>query len=76
MPFPLPIDPGYRRQVVQFWLDDVDDRVETKDFKSAEISWKSANDIYLSLPAGEGDENLEDALVQARVKLDYNHNQA
>jgi len=73
MPFPLPIDPTYRRQVVQFWLDDIDDRFELGDLASAEMSWRSATEIYLSLPAGEGDENLEAALVQARVKLDHNH---
>ena len=76
MPFPLPLDPEYRRQVVQFWLEDVEDRLDLSDLDSAEKSWKSANEIYLSLPAGEGDEDLETALVEARVKLDHNHNQA
>ena len=76
MPFPLPVDPDFRRQVVQFWLEDVEDRLELLDLDSAEKSWKLANDIYLSLPAGEGDESLESSLVQARVKLDHNHNQA
>ena len=76
MSFPLPLDPEYRRQVVQFWLEDVEDRLDLSDLDSAEKSWKSANEIYLSLPAGEGDEDLETALVEARVKLDHNHNQA
>ena len=76
MSFPLPLDPEYRRQVVQFWLEDVEDRLDLSDLDSAEKSWKSANEIYLSLPAGEGNEDLETALVEARVKLDHNHNQA
>jgi hypothetical protein len=68
MPFPLPLDPQYRRDLVRDWLQDVADRVN--DPESANVSWKIANDIYLSLPPGEGDETLELELVQARVKID------
>jgi hypothetical protein len=70
MPFPLPLDPEYRRLIVSFWLEDVDDRLAVYCSQDAEKSWKYANDIYLSLPPGEGDDSLESKLVQARVKLD------
>ena len=70
MAFPLPIDPFFRKQVITWWLEDVDDRVELNDLASAEISWKTANSIYLSLPPGQGDIEIEEWLVQQRVKLD------
>ena len=69
MPFPLPIDPQYRKEIVWAWIGDVADRLEAGR-SDAETSWKIANEIYLSLPPGEGDEELESALFQARVKLD------
>ena len=70
MPFPLPEDPEYRKLVVTFWLDDVDDRLSANRLQDAEKSWKIANDIYLSLPPGEGDLELEDWIFKQRVKLD------
>jgi len=70
MPFPLPEDPEYRKLVVTFWLDDIDDRLKTNAVPDAEKSWKIANDIYLSLPPGEGDLELEDWIFKQRVKLD------
>jgi hypothetical protein len=69
MPFPLPLDPDYRRLIVSFWLDDVDDRLAVYRWQDAEKSWKYANDIYLSLPPGEGSEQLESALMRSRVKI-------
>jgi hypothetical protein len=70
MGFPLPIDISFRKEVVGFWLDDVDDRLEAGRLQDAEASWKEASSLYLSLPAGCGDLNLEDRLFQQRVKLD------
>ena len=69
MPFPLPIDPRYRKEIVWAWIEDISDRLE-EDLLGAETSWKIAREIYLSLPPGEGDEEIESALWQARVKLD------
>ena len=69
MAFPLPLDPEYRRNLVWDWIGDVTDRLLT-DPGNAEVSWKIANEIYLSLPPGEGCEELESALMLARVKLD------
>jgi hypothetical protein len=70
MAFPLPADPDFRKEVVSFWLDDVDDRLSDNHPQDAEISWKQANAIYLSLPAGFGDMALEDRIYAQRVKLD------
>jgi len=70
MPFPLPEDPAYRKLVVTFWLDDVDDRLSANRLQDAEKSWKIANDIYLSLPPGEGNLDLEDWIFKQRVKID------
>lgn len=69
MPFPLPLNPDYRKEIVWAWIGDVADRIED-DVPGAETSWQIANEIYLSLPPGTGDEELESALFQARVKLD------
>lgn len=70
MAFPLPQDPAYRKLLVTFWLDDVDDRLSTNHQQDAERSWKIANDIYLSLPPGTGDLEIEDWIFRQRVKLD------
>jgi hypothetical protein len=70
MTLPLPIDPEYRKLVVTFWLDDIDDRLQINQVQDAEKSWKIANDIYLSLPPGNGDPEIEDWIFAQRVKLD------
>jgi hypothetical protein len=70
MSFPLPRDTDFIKEVVGFWLDDVDDRIQINQFKDAEHSWRTANDLYLTLPAGCGDMDLEDRIYEKRVKLD------
>ncbi len=69
MPFPLPADVNFRKEVIRSWIDDVEDRLEIQDPEGAEYSWKMANSLYVSLPAGQGDFSLEQDLVQARVKI-------
>ena len=69
MPFPFPLDPDYRKIWVGYWLDDVDDMLETNRVEDAVYSWKVANSVYLSLPPGCGDMSLEDRLTSQRVKL-------
>ena len=70
MPFPLPADSEFRKLIISFWLDDIDDRLKINQVGDAKKSWRIANDIYLSLPPGEGDDSLESKLIQARVKID------
>lgn len=70
MALPLPVDPDFRKMCAKFWLDDIDDRIEMGRLNDAELSWKEANAIYLSLPAGFGDMVLEDRIYEQRVKLD------
>lgn len=69
MPFPLPLDPFFRKEIVQMWICDVSDRLRLGDKPGAEQSWKIANEIYLSLGPGEGSKSIEEQLVKARVKL-------
>lgn len=69
MPFPLPLDPDFRKEVIQSWIDDVYDRLELGDPNSAKVSWDIANYLLLSLPAGQGDILLEERLMESRVKL-------
>ena len=74
MAFPLPVDPEYRKLVVTFWLDDIDDRLKINQVREAEVSWKIANEIYLSLPPGSSDPEIEAWIIAQRVKL-YNISQ-
>jgi hypothetical protein len=69
MSFPLPIDPEFRKEVVDHWLTDVEDRLEAGNLEDAEVSWKIASALYLNLPAGEGTLELEARLFGQRVKL-------
>ena len=71
MPFPLPLDPDFRKEVVSMWMDDVDDRLDLGDLEDAEVSWKIANAIYLNLPPGEGTLELEARLFGQRVKINH-----
>jgi len=70
MAFPLPKDPDFRKVCVEFWLDEIDDRLEMNQPENAELAWKEANGIYLSLAPGTGDPSLEERIFQQRVKLD------
>jgi hypothetical protein len=70
MPFPLPLDPTFRKEVIKSWIEDVHDRLELGDTESAELSWKIANSLFVSLPAGQGDFSLENDLIESRVKLE------
>jgi hypothetical protein len=70
MSFPLPQDVDFVKEVIGFWLDDVGDRLEINQPKDAEYSWRTANSLYLSLPAGCGDMDIEDRIYNLRVKLD------
>lgn len=70
MAFDLPLDPDFRKEVVGFWLDDVDDRIELGKLEDAEKSWQIAREIYLSLPVGCGNMSLDDRIFGQRVKLD------
>lgn len=70
MPFPLPLDPDFRLEVVSSWIDDVLDRIDLNDYFGAEESLKVANRLLLSLPPGKGCENIEGRLMEVRVKLE------
>jgi hypothetical protein len=69
-PFPLPLDPVFRKEIVFIWICDIEDRLQVGDLEGARESWKTAQGIYLSLPPGNGCESIEKQLVEARVKLD------
>jgi glutamine synthetase len=36
MAFGLPLDPGFRKEVVELWLDDIEDRLEQGKIEDAE----------------------------------------
>jgi hypothetical protein len=70
MPFPLPLDPDFRKEVVVSWLEDVEDQLALGDLKKAKESMAIAIKIYISLPAGCGCERVENLIDRVRVKLD------
>ena len=69
MPFPLPIDPAFRKEVIVSWLEDVEDQLEAGDLEKAKESMAIALKLYISLPAGCGDIAVEGMIDAARVKL-------
>lgn len=70
MAFPLPIDPAFRIATAESWLDDVDDRLELDDVSGAELSWREAAYLVIKMEPGCCPRELEDRLVEYRVKLD------
>jgi hypothetical protein len=70
MPFPLPIDPEFRKIVIEDWLQDADDRIGMGDVGGAKISLRNAHDLILSLPAGGVDLSLEQRYLDRRVKIE------
>jgi hypothetical protein len=71
MPFPLPVDPTFRLEVIRSWLEDVDDRAELGDIHGAEVSLLTANRLYLLLPPGRGCPQIEEEILDKRVKLEH-----
>lgn len=72
-PFPLPKDPQFRREIIRIWLEDFDDHID-KDPKTAKESYLIGRKLYLALPAGEGDPELETLIDEARVKIEKLNN--
>lgn len=70
MPFPLPKDPVFQKEIIWIWINDIDDRLEENDLEGAKESWNLARSLYIALPPGNGSEQLEKTLVEYRVKLD------
>jgi hypothetical protein len=70
MPFPLPNDIQFRQEVIQAWLEDINDRIELGQIDQAELSWKQATGLYLKLGHEGYRKDLDDQIVEARVKLD------
>jgi len=68
-PFPLPVDPAFRKEVIVSWLEDVDDRLLRGDIEAASYSLNVATGLYLSLPPGNGSELIEKTILEARVKI-------
>lgn len=75
MPFPLPKDPTFVKEVVEAWIDDVEDRLLTKDIDGASLSLNTARGLYLSLPPGCGNLQIEERLVESGVKIDKHSKQ-
>jgi hypothetical protein len=73
MAFPLPLDPYHRIEIIEWWLDDVDDRLELGRIDDAVISFGIARDLYLKLPGNVFDQELEDRVIAAQGKTFTNH---
>ena len=73
MAFPLPLDTYYRMHIIEWWLEDVDDRLELGRIDDAVISFGIARDLYLKLPGNVFDQALEDRMVAAQGKINQTH---
>ena len=73
MPFPLPIDDTFRVEVINMWLDDVDDRLAIGASEDAALSFSIARNLYLKLPGGFYDQHLEDRMIDAQGKTIQTH---
>ena len=73
MVFPLPLDPHYRIEIIEWWLEDVYDRLELGLVDDAAISFRIARDLYLKLPGNVFDQALEDWVIAAQGKIDETH---
>lgn len=72
MPFPLPIDPDFRLEIISIWIDDAEDRLDQGESNDANISLNIARVLYLDLPPGYYDEALENRIVTIQGKIDSN----
>lgn len=70
MAFPLPRDPKFILEVVEAWIEDIDERLNLNDLKGANESWRTATKLFLSLPPGSSCLQTETKLFEQRVKLD------
>jgi len=73
MPFPLPVDNNHRIEIIKWWLDDVDDRLELGRIDDAIKSFSIARDLYLKLPGNVFDQTLEDRVIAAQGKTHQIH---
>jgi hypothetical protein len=69
MPFPFPLDVDHRIAVIHWWLDDVEDRLLLGRTSEAITSYHTARDLYLKLPGGINDQNLEDRMIATQGKI-------
>ena len=70
MPFPIPLDPVFRKELIEAWVEDVLYRIEIGDIANGLKSWQIAVSMVNSLPPGCSDGSLEKELHDIRVKLD------
>ena len=73
MPFPLPPDVDHRIAIIHWWLDDVEDRLSLGRTEEADVSYRTALDLYLRLPGGINDQILEDRMISAQGKTIQTH---
>ena len=73
MAFPLPLDTYQRMHIIEWWLDDVDDRLELGRIDDAVISFGIARGLYLKLPGNVFDQALEDRVIAAQGKINQIH---
>lgn len=73
MPFPLPVDPDFRKEVAYSWLIDVYDRAEMGDYDGAKHSLKTAHNLLFQLPPGKGCSKLDNLYLQTAEFLENFH---
>lgn len=70
MPFPLPLGTEFRKELIESWILDAEDRVNMGDLEGASLSLSESYSLLMSLPPGKGDSGLELRFIETRVKID------
>jgi len=59
MPFPMPRDPGFMLEYCKEWIDDANERYDMGMKAMAQESMRSAAQLYIQLPRGYSNPELE-----------------
>jgi len=59
MPFPMPQDPGFMLEYCKEWIDDANERYDMGMKAMAQESMRSAAQLYIQLPRGYSNPELE-----------------
>ena len=59
MPFPMPRDPGFMLEYCKEWIDDANERYNMGMKAMAQESMRSAAQLYIQLPRGYSNPELE-----------------
>jgi len=69
MPFPMPQDPGFMLEYCREWIDDANERYDKGMRAMAQESIRSAAQLYIQLPRGYSNPELEQYYQETLKKV-------